>query len=204
MRLRAQLDTPDLVSIFRSQVARGFTQAMRAETRALEKTFEAATLGAGLGQGMARTWQSRTFPVGKDAIGPAGQIWSKAPGAMRAFTEGATITAKNGKFLAIPSAETRKLRGGRNQRAPTPADIERRLGVKLILVTRRGKRMLVAPSRERGRRRGRLFVAFFLVPRAVIRRRLNLPPMVQAAHSRLRSALADTIANAERSLGARR
>ena len=200
MRLRMQLDTPDLVQVFKAQVARGFTQAMRRETRALEKTFEAATLAAGLGQGMARTWQSRSFPVGRDAIGPAGQIWSKAPGAMRAFTEGATITAKNGKFLAIPSAETLQLRGGRFRSVPTPADVERQLRIKLVLVTRRGKRMLVAPSF----RRRRLFVAFFLVPRAVIRRRLNLPPMVQAAQARLRTALAETIATAERNLGPRR
>jgi hypothetical protein len=204
MRLRAQMAFPDLAGIFRDQVARGFTQAMKRETRGLEKEFEAATMAAGLGQGMARTWQSRTYPVGKDALGAAGQIWSKAPKAMRAFTEGATITAKGGRFLAIPSPETLRLRGGRNQRAPTPADIERRLGVKLVLVEKRGKRFLVAPSRDRGRRRGRLFVAFFLVPRAVIRKRLHLPPMVQAAQTRLRMSLAETITAVERSLGGRR
>lgn len=204
MRLRMQFDAPDLAALFRTQVARGFTAAVKRETRALEKEFEAATMAAGLGPRMARTWASKTFPVGKDVLGPAGQIWSKAPKAMKAFTEGAIVTPRGGRFLAIPSAETLALRTGRNQPAPTPADIERRLGVKLVLVVKRGKRFLVAPSRERGRRRGRLFVAFFLVPRATIRKRLNLPPMVQAAQARLRVALAETITAAERALVGRR
>jgi hypothetical protein len=198
MRLRATVTRPNIERIFKDTVARQVTAAMRRETRALEKTYEAQTLSAGLGQGMARTWQSRSYPVGRDAIGPGGQIWSKAPKAMKAFTEGATITAKGGRFLAIPSEETRKLRGGRNQRAPTPADIERRLGVKLVLVVKGGKRFLVVPSRERGRRRGRLFIAFFLVPRAVIRKRLDLAPAAQAAIGRLRVALADAIDAAQR------
>lgn len=198
MRLRAQVTRLDLERVFRERVARDITAAMRRETRALEKEYEAQTMAAGLGQGMARTWQSRSYPVGGVAIAPAGQIWSKAPKAMKAFTEGATITAKGGRFLAIPSEETRKLRGGRNQRVPSPADIERRLGVKLVLVEKRGKRFLVAPSRERGRRRGRLFVAFFLVPRAVIRKRMDLAPAANAALSRLRVALATAIDAAQR------
>jgi hypothetical protein len=201
MRLRAQVTRPDIERLFRERVAKDVTAAMRRETRALEKAYEAQTIAAGLGQGMARTWQSRAYPAGRDAIGPAGQIWSKAPKAMKAFTEGATITAKGGRFLAIPSRETLALRGGRNQRAPSPADIERRLGVKLVLVEKRGKRFLVAPSRDKGRRRGRLFVAFFLVPRATIRKRMDLAPAAQSAMGRIRVALAEAINAAQRQAG---
>jgi hypothetical protein len=203
MRMRARVSLPDLPGVFRDQVARDFTAAMKRETRDLEKRFEAATLSAGLGQGMARTWQSKVYPAGRDVLGPAGQIWSKAPKAMKAFTEGATITASGGRFLAIPTAEVRALRGGRNQKQPTPADIERRLGVKLVLVVKRGKRFLVAPSRDRARRRTgprRLFVAFFLVPKAVVRKRLDLPPMVQVSMTNLRGALAAAINNAQRAV----
>jgi hypothetical protein len=71
-------------------------------------------------------------------------------------------------------------------------------------VERRGKRFLIAPSRDRGRRRGRLFVAFFLVPRATIRKRLNLPPMIQAAQARIRAQMAQVLAEAELWLGNRR
>lgn len=195
--MRAQVTRLNIEAVFKEQVARDFTSAMKRETRALEKTYEAQTISAGLGPRMARTWASKTYPAG-NSLAPAGQIWSKAPKAMRAFTEGATITAKGGRFLAIPSAETLKLRGGRNQRAPSPADIERRLGIKLVVVEKRGKRFLVAPSRERGRRRGRLFVAFFLVPRAVIRKRMDLAPAAQAAMARIRIALAQAINAAER------
>lgn len=203
MRLKGILNFPDLQKVFREQVAKDFTAAVKRETRDLEKQFEAATLSAGLGRGMAKSWQSKVYPVGKDSLGPAGQIWSKAPKALRSFAEGATITAKGKRFLAIPSAEVRALRGGRNRAAPSPAEVERRLGVKLVLVVKRGKRFLVAPSRDRARKRTgprRLFIAFFLVPRAVIRKRLDLPPMTAAAVSRIRIALGDALNKAEQSL----
>lgn len=201
MRLRARLAFPDLPRVFRDQVAKDITAAMKRETRALEQQFEAATTAAGLGPGMARSWQSRAYPVGAESLGPAGLIWSKAPTAMRAFVEGATVTAKGGRFLAIPSAEVRALRGSPNQPHATPAEVERRLGVTLQLVVRRGKRFLVAPARDKARRRTgpqHLFIAFFLVPRAVIRKRLDLPPMAQGAMTNLRVALATAIANAQR------
>lgn len=207
MKLTARLNFPNLPRIFQDQVARDVTAAMKRETRALEKRFEASTMAAGLGQGMARTWQSRVYPPGRDSLGPAGQIWSKAPKAMRAFTEGATITAKGGKFLAIPTDEVRALRGSRNQKHLTPADVERRLGVKLVLVVRRGKRFLVAPSRDKARRRTgprRLFVAFFLVPRAVIRRRLDLVGPTREARVNVRAALATAINTAQRQAAGQR
>jgi hypothetical protein len=202
MRLRMGMTFPDLVGLFRDQVAKDFTAVVSRETRALEKAFEAATAAAGLGQGMARSWQSRVYP-GRPSLAPAGQIWSRAPKALRAFAEGATITARGGRFLAIPSREVRAMRNGRNQPAPTPADVERRLGVKLVVVAKGGRRFLVAPSRDKARRRTgprRLFVAFFLVPRAVIKKRLDLPPMAAAAQARIRIGLAEAINKAEQSL----
>lgn len=207
MKLNATLTLPDLAKVFREQVAKDVTALMRRETRALEKQFEANTLSAGLGQGMARTWQSRSYPIGKDALGPAGQIWSKAPKAMKAFTEGATVTAKGGRFLAIPSAQVRALRGSRNQKAPSPADVERRLGVKLVMVVKRGKRFLIAPSRDKARKRTgpkRLFIAFFLVSRAVIRKRLDLVAPTRAAQTNLRAGLATAINTAQRSVAGQR
>lgn len=206
MKLRAQVSMPDLPALFRDKVARDFTAAMKRETRALEKRLEEATLGVGLGQAMARTWASKVYP-GHDVIGPAGVVWSKAPKAMKAFTEGATITAKGGRFLAIPSAEVRAMRGGRNQKAPTPADVERRLGVKLVTIAKGGKRFLVAPSRDKARKRTgprRLFIAFFLVPRAVIRKRMDLAGPTQAAMTNLRAAMATAINTAQRSAAGQR
>lgn len=207
MKLNATLTFPDLAKVFREQVAKDVTAAMKAETRALEKRFEAATLSAGLGQGLARTWNSKTYPQSGDSLGPSGVVWSKAPKAMKAFTEGATITARGGRFLAIPSPEVRALRRGRNQPMPTPAEIEQRLGVKLVLVVKRGKRFLIAPSRDKARKRTgpkRLFVAFFLVPRAVIRKRLDLRTMTIASQNYLRAALAEAINRAQRQASGQR
>lgn len=206
MKLGTQVTVPDLPKLFQDQVARDFTAAMKREARTLEKRLEEATLGVGLGQPMARTWASKVYPVGRDVIGPAGLVWSKAPKAMKAFTEGATITATGGRFLAIPSAEVRAMRGGRNQKAPSPADVERRLGVKLVLIVKRGKRFLVAPSRDKARKRTgpkRLFIAFFLVPKAVIRKRFDMTGFANASLTNLRAAMATAINNAQRSAGQR-
>lgn len=207
MKLNATLSFPDLPKLFREQVAKDNTAAMKREARALEQKMEANTRAAGLGELMARTWQSQPYPKGRNALGPAAFVWSKAPGAMKAFTEGATITAKGGRYLAIPQREVRAMRGGRNQPLPTPADVERRLGVKLVLVVRFGKLFLIVPSRTKaGKRTGprRLFVAFVLVPRAVIQKRLDLAGPAREAQTNLRVALATAINTAQRQAAGQR
>lgn len=239
MRMRAELSFPNLPEVFRTQVAKGFTAAVRRETRALEKEFEAATLAAGLGQNMARTWQSRTFPANRDAIGAAGYVWSKARQRMRAFAEGAVVVPKQGRFLAIPTVWNRQ--GGRKGAAPrvTPAQMvaakgqafvftpKGSPGVKiwavraaavggrgrskyavsaggLLAVNASGSRAALRQGNQRALLQQGFVPMFVLIPRAVIRKRLDLPPMVHAAEGRLRVALAETIHAAERSLGGRR
>jgi hypothetical protein len=111
MRLRMEMTNPLLAERFKEMVGREVTAAMRRETRALEKRLEAATTGAGLSAVLAKTWNSRSFPIGRDSITPAGVVWSKAPLPMRAFSEGATIIPKKGRYLAIPTVWNRE--GGR-------------------------------------------------------------------------------------------
>jgi hypothetical protein len=239
MRLTMRLDAPDLAALFKERVARGFTAAMKKETRALEKQFEGATVAAGLSQILARTWQSRSFPTNGDSIGPAGLIWTRAPMAMRAFAEGAVIVPKQGRFLAIPTVWNRQ--GGRRGAGPrvTPAQMvsakgqafvfksKRTPGVKiwalraaplggkgnrkysvlaggLAAVNASGSRAAVRAGNQRDLLKQGFVPMFVLVPRVVIRKRLNLPPMIQAAQARIRAQMAQVLAEAERSLGNRR
>jgi hypothetical protein len=231
MRLQVNVTVPDLVGQFNDRVAKRFTAAVRTETRALEKEFERATEAAGLGPKLARTWQSKVYPTSKDSIGAAGQIWSKAPKAMRAFTEGATAKPVFSRFLAIPTPDGLRLMGGKRG---SPQEALRRIRVSAVgrgkrrrQVVDRGIELEVVPLPRGGKAqaaivtkgatygqsgrvraatagRGRLglketaIVLFWLVPRAVIRKRIDLVKPTEAALGRLRAALADAINAASR------
>jgi hypothetical protein len=234
MRMRLEVIRPDIERAFRDRVAKDMTAAMRRETRALEKEYEAQTIAAGLGPRMARTWASRVYPVGKDVIGPAGQIWSKAPKAMRAFTEGATIKPVFARMLAIPTADGLRLMGGKRG---SPIEALRKLRITAVGRGKR-RRSLMDKSIElevvplpRGKKaqaaivtRGATYgqsgrvraatarraalglletriVLFWLVPRATIRKRMDLVPAANAALSRIRMSLAEAINAAQRQTG---
>jgi hypothetical protein len=183
----------------RLEMAKGFSITMRSLTRDFELAMEAATRASGLGARIAKTWQSRTYPdASRDSLNPAGYVWSKAPGPMRAFTLGATIRGKSGNYLAIPSPEVAALpamrrRGGR-EAGFTPARFEQVTGIKLRLIKGDGGIGFLIGDRDASRvgRRGRAgfksvsaraakrgakakpFLAFTLVPSVTIRQRINV------------------------------
>ena len=100
---------------------------------------------AGLGPRLARTWRSETFPKGQNSIRAAGLVWSKAPGIIRVYENGAIIRSKNGFFLAIPTAAAGRY--GDGGRKITPGGWERRTGQRLRFVYRkRGPSLLVADT----------------------------------------------------------
>ncbi|WP_191085629.1 DUF6441 family protein [Roseococcus microcysteis] len=73
---------------------------------------------------MARTWRLQVFPrPGKPTLRPTALISSRAPTIADGFDRGATIRAKGGKFLAVPTQENRG--GGLRNRRPriTPAQM---------------------------------------------------------------------------------
>ena len=63
---------------------------------------------ARLGRRLARTWQLRVYRNRDDS---AALVYSRAPNIVRAFELGATIRARSGRYLAIPTGFNRK--GGR-------------------------------------------------------------------------------------------
>jgi hypothetical protein len=234
MRLRMEMTAPLLAERFKELVAAEITAAVRKETRALEKAIEAATISAGLGQRMARTWASQVYPTGKNSLSPAGVVWSKAPKAMKAFTEGANIRPVFAKMLAIPTPDGLRLMGGKRG---DPVEALRKLRVSSVgrgarrrKVIDRGIELAVVPlprggkaqaaivtrgatygqsGRVRAATAGRAnlglretsIVLFWLVPRAVIRKRLDIPPLAAAAMANIRAALATAISNAQRAIG---
>jgi hypothetical protein len=182
-------------------LGRIMAEEVRAAERAVSKDVGEATEGlktelrtqvtnAGLGSRLARTWRSELFPRGQASISAAGLVWSKAPGIIRIYEDGATIRSKNGFFLAIPTAAAGRF--GDGGRKITPGGWERRTGQRLRFVYRRNAASLLVADNMRARtgkrggyagasaaalRSGRGLVTvpiFILVPQVSVRKRLDV------------------------------
>jgi len=150
--------------------------------------------GAGLGNRLAKSWQSQLYPKGKKSIDAAGWIFSKAPKLIRAFNEGALIKSKDGFFLAIPT-EAAPRRGVGGKRISPSNFPEHSLG-RLRFVYRPGKISLLVVDGLRagtGKRGGfrkasatalksgrglTTVVMFLLVPQVKLKKRLDYKAVV--------------------------
>ncbi len=150
--------------------------------------------GAGLGNRLAKSWQSQLYPKGKKSIDAAGWIFSKAPKLIRAFDEGALIKSKDGFFLAIPTEAAPK-RGVGGKRISPSNFPEHSLG-RLRFVYRPGKISLLVVDGLRagtGKRGGfrkasdtalksgrgiATVVMFLLVPQVKLKKRLDYKAVV--------------------------
>lgn len=162
---------------------RAVSAAMHAAGAGLKSAWRGQITGAGLGARLARTIRAQDYPQGKPSLNAAALVWSKAPVIVGAHEQGALIRAKRGLFLAIPTEAAGKGRGGGRI---TPADWERRTGLRLIFVPRRtGPSLLIAEGRlnTKGRavasrsKTGRGLTSvpvFLLVPQVRLKKRLDL------------------------------
>lgn len=129
------------------RVYRAGTAMIRESTRALEKRIENAIQGAVSGK-LWRAIASQVYPKGGIAREPSGSIFvnggERSRGAIRFFTQPGRIQNDDDFYLAIPlpAAGTRGREG-----MLTPGEWERRTGVRLRFVFRRGRAsLLVADS----------------------------------------------------------
>lgn len=194
MRLEAAL-TGSLKQAMAEEIKaaeRAVTSAVNAGAQGLKTELRAQITGAGLGRRLANTWRSETYPKGGTSIGAAGFVWSKAPGLVRIYEEGATIRSTKGLFLAVPTPAAGRY--GDGGRKITPAGWERRTGIRLRFIYRRGAPSLLVADNSRlskggraaanlGRRQGAAFVRitgrttvpiFILVPFVRFRKRLDV------------------------------
>jgi len=171
---------------------RAVTSAVRAAADGLKTELRAQIAGAGLGQRRANTWRSETYPKGGTSISAAGFVWSKAPGLIRIYEEGATIRSTKGLFLAVPTPAAGRY--GDGGKKIMPAAWERRTGVRLRFIYRRGTPSLLVADNARlsksgraaanlGRRQGASFIRtngrttvpiFILLPFVRFRKRLDV------------------------------
>lgn len=168
-------------------IERAVTAAMRDAAQGLKDALRQDVVSAGLGERLSRTWRGKAFPETGESLEAAAFVWSRAPKIVDAFDRGAVIRSKRGFWLAIPTPAAGGRGIGSNGRSAriTPGGWERRTGMRLRFVYRRGKpsllvaddvrigrKGLAAPNR---RKRGQASsVIFLLVPQVSLRKRLDV------------------------------
>jgi hypothetical protein len=168
---------------------------------ALKAAWRAQVTGAGLGRRLANAIRANRYPRSGESISAASLVFSRAAEITDAFDRGVLIRSKHGLWLAIPTAEAGTRGVGRAR--ITPLGWERRTGMRLRFVFRRGRpsllvaddarvnaRGLAAAKRGRRRRDGMLtgaatVVVFLLVPQVRLAKRLDLARDAERAHAAL-------------------
>jgi hypothetical protein len=178
--------TGNIATAMRAEIIAGekaVTTAMRAAGAGLKSNWRAQIARARLGQRLANTIRSKTFPAVGESLEAAALIWSNAPQIIGAHDTGPLIRSKDGFWLAIPTPAAGK---GTRGKALTPGEWERRRGLRLRFVYRRGgPSLLVADGRLNSRGlgvasrsktgRGQSTVPIFLlVPQVKLAKRLSL------------------------------
>ena len=178
--------TGDIVTAMRAEILAGekaVTAAMRVAGSNLKSDWRAQITRARLGQRLANTIRSKTFPAVGESLEAAALIWSNAPQIIGAHDTGPLIRSKDGFWLAIPTPAAGK---GTRGKALTPGEWERRRGLRLRFVYRRGgpsllvadgrlnSRGLGVASRSKTGRRQSTVPIFLLVPQVKLAKRLSL------------------------------
>ena len=179
--------TPDIVAMMRAEVAAGQKAVSRTMAEAgvsLKSAWRVQITGAGLGQRLANSIRSQTYPKGRNSLDAAALVWSNAPVIIGAHDIGPLIRSGNGFWLAIPLPAAGKALGGKRI---TPSMWEKKTGLRLRFVYRsRGPSLLVADA-VRLNTKGQAAVSksktgrgqvtapiFLLVPQVKLRKRLDL------------------------------
>ncbi|KAB2883034.1 MAG: hypothetical protein F9K38_06705 [Pseudorhodoplanes sp.] len=214
--MRFTLKTDDLAKgLTESEVeaARSVTRAMQTITDGLKSDLRSDVVEAGLGQRLANTWRGKTYPDGGASLEAASFVWSKAPKIIDAFDRGVTIRSKSGFWLAIPTpaAGVKGLSPTGGMKRITPGGWERRTGMRLRFVYRRGQPSLLVADHARlskkglarpniGRTRagapftrlsGRVtVVVFLLVPQVTLAKRFDIAGTARRWADRVPGAIA--------------
>ena len=179
--------SPDLVALLEQEIRAGeraVTAAMKSAGAELKQDWRQQITRAGLGHRLPRTIRNRTYPTSGESINAAAFVWSNAPEILNAHDRGALIRSKSGFWLAIPTEAAGKGRGGARL---TPAEWERRRGMRLRFIYRRNGPSLLVAEKARINTRGTAVASrsktgrgqvsapiFLLVPQVKLRKRLDL------------------------------
>ena len=193
--MRFTIQRPDFGKAFAEterDIERAVTSGMRDAADGLKLDLREDVVAAGLGERLSRTWRGKTFPEVGESAEAAAYVWSRAPKIVDAFNRGVVIRSARGLFLAIPTAAAGKSgRGAAGSREKiTPEGWQRRTGLKLRFVYRRGRPSLLVADDARINTRGLAarnrrksgktqtnlasVIVFILVPQVALKKRLDV------------------------------
>jgi hypothetical protein len=191
------------------------TAGVREVGASVKTAWRGAVTSAGLGRRLANAVRLRGYPAGGKSLGAAALVYAQpnrkptasAADVIDAFDRGALIRSQLGFWLAIPLPAAGPVAGNGRRGRLTPGIWEQRTGIRLRFVFRRGRpSLLVADDarlnkdgsalQKRGRRRkdGMLTGAatvpvFLMLPRARLRKRLDLDRSARGASENLARAI---------------
>ncbi len=193
------------------EVADAARAAVRAAAEDLQAELRAQVRAAGLGTGLEKAWRLDVYPRrGRKSLRPAGLVWSKAERLHDAFDGGETVTARGGKWLAIPLAAAKAAgldksrarrtpgrqgktgRGGQMAKWSNVAAAEDRFGeLRFVPINGNKPALLVADGKTRGRDTS---IPLFLLVRSVQGRKLlDIGAAARKAQARLATNLSNMI-----------
>jgi hypothetical protein len=184
-------------------IERVVTAGMRDATQGLKTDLREDVAAAGLGERLAKTWRGKTFPEVGESAEAAAYVWSRAPKIVDAFDRGVTIRSARGFYLAIPTAAAGPSGlgpTGKRERI-TPGGWERRNGLRLRFVYRRGAPSLLVADGARLNTRGfaaanrrktghASVIIFILVPQVTLRKRLDIGGIARTQAERVPGLIA--------------
>ena len=204
--MRFTIQRPDLgkaLAETEKDIERAVTSGMRDAADGLKQDLREDVVEAGLGERLSRTWRGKTFPEVGESAEAAAYVWSRAPKIVDAFDRGVVIRSARGLFLAIPTAAAGK--SGRSavgsREKITPEGWQRRTGLKLRFVYRRGRPSLLVADDARITTRGLAarnrrktgqasVIVFILVPQVALKKRLDVESAAKRQAARVPSLIA--------------
>ena len=204
---RVEGDLPAILRQARDETSDALREGVTLTAGRVQADRRTQTRAAGLGRGLEKAWQDTVYPkrATTKTFRPAALVFSKSVVLHDAFIHGATITAKRGRYLVIPTKEaaamgfatTRESRkpgeavpAGQLRRAARYREAIAKLGSENIKVIPldRGRRLIVYVVPQ-GRGKGRVFRGPRLGERVAFRRGQDVPLFVMVPQVRLASRL---------------
>lgn len=87
----------------RTRLAERVTLASRSATSEFRDALRQQVRAAGLGRGLENAWRGEIYPRRQSSLHPGGLVFSRATALHDAYIRGATISARGGRWLAIPT-----------------------------------------------------------------------------------------------------
>jgi len=217
--MRVSVGQPDFAAInrgFEDDIGASLKAAIGEAGKLLQADLRQDVINAGLGSKLANAWRARTYPANGPSLDPAAWVWTKAPKLIDVFQQGVTIRSRDGFWLAIPTPAAGSVTGYRNAAGGrtriTPGAWERRTGLRLRLIYRRGKRTsflvssdvrintrgVAAPNIGKSKAGGSFTrltarasaIIFILVPQVRLNKRLNGDALAMRGGARIPALIA--------------